>query len=241
MYIILAQLLNTFSDYKIMKYFILAFLIVILLLTYNAIGQVKSNQKMQKNIDNLPQNDLIVPENRSAIVLAGGCFWCTEAMYLQLKGVESVESGYAGGHVINPTYEQICDHSTNTGHAEGVKVVFDPKVISLEEVLDAFWQLHDPTTLNRQGNDVGSQYRSEIFYRSELEKETAQASLKKANEEFWEGRIVTAITPYSNFYKAENYHQNFYNRNPNQSYCAYVITPKIAKFKKAFKDKLKAD
>jgi peptide-methionine (S)-S-oxide reductase len=224
-----------------MKHLIPLFLLPILLLSYSLIGQVKSNKKMQKNIENLPQNELSVPENKSAIVLAGGCFWCTEAMYLQIKGIISVESGYAGGHIVNPTYEQICDHSMDTGHTEGVKIVYDPKEISLTEVLDAFWQLHDPTTLNRQGNDVGPQYRSEIFYRTALEKETAEASLQKANEELWDGKIVTAITPYSNFYKAEDYHQDFYNRNPNQSYCAYVITPKIKKFQKVFKDKLKAN
>ena len=223
-----------------MKYLFLI-LIPLLLLAINAYGQIKPSKKMQNNIENLPKNELIVPEGMSAIVLAGGCFWCTEALYLQLKGIKSVESGYAGGHVVNPTYEQICDHSINTGHAEGVKIVYNPNEISLSDILDAFWQLHDPTTLNRQGNDAGPQYRSEIFYRTILEKETAESSLQKANEELWNGKIVTAITAYSNFYKAEDYHQNFYNRNPNQSYCAYVITPKVKKFQKVFKDKLKSE
>ena len=220
-----------------MKYLFL-FTIVTLLFAFNAYSQVKSSKNMQKSIENLPKNELKVPEGLDAIVLAGGCFWCTEAMYLQLKGIKTVESGYAGGHVLNPTYEQICDHSTNTGHVEAIKIIYDAKEISLEEILDAFWQLHDPTTLNQQGNDVGPQYRSEIFYRTEKEKATAEASLQKANEEIWNGKIVTAITAYSNFYKAEDYHQNFYNRNPNQSYCAYVITPKVKKFQKLFKDKL---
>ena len=194
---------------------------------------------MQKKIENLPKNELKAPEGLDTIVLAGGCFWCTEVMYLQLKGIKTVESGYSGGYVENPTYEQVCDYATNTGHTEGIKIVYDPKEISLEEILDAFWQLHDPTTLNRQGNDVGPQYRSEIFYRTEKEKTIAEVSLQKANETIWDGKIVTAITAYSNFYKAEDYHQNFYNRNPNQSYCAYVITPKVKKFQKTFKDKLK--
>jgi peptide-methionine (S)-S-oxide reductase len=200
-------------------------------------SQSNTTKNMDKNVENLPKNELSVPEGYEGIVIAGGCFWCTEAMYLQLKGVISVESGYAGGHVANPTYEAVCDK--HTGHTEGVKLVYDPKEISLAEILDVFFQVHDPTTLDRQGNDVGPQYRSEIFYRNENEKKIAETAVEKANNELWEGKIVTLVTPYSNFYKAEDYHQNFYNRNPNQGYCSYVITPKIKKFEKMFKDKIK--
>ncbi len=222
-----------------MKIFIFSIL-TLLLLACNANSQPKSNQKnMQNNVENLPKNELLVPQGLDAIVIAGGCFWCTEAVYLQLKGIKKVESGYAGGHVVNPTYEQICDK--NTGHTEAIKVVFDPKEVSLAEILDVFWNVHDPTTLNRQGNDVGPQYRSEIFYRNQTEKEIAEASKAKANTEIWEGNIVTFVTPYTNFYVAEDYHQNFYNRNPNQGYCAYVITPKMKKFQKMYKDKLKPE
>jgi peptide-methionine (S)-S-oxide reductase len=211
--------------------------ILLLLLACNANSQSKSVKKMEQTTASLPKNDLEVPQGYETIVVAGGCFWCTEAIYLQLKGIKSVVSGYSGGHVVNPTYEQVCDKTT--GHAEGIKIVYDPKQVSLEEIFDVFFQTHDPTTLNRQGNDVGPQYRSEIFYRTPEEKSIAEMALKKANEDVWEGKIVTAITPYNNFYAAEDYHQNFYNRNPYQGYCSYVITPKVKKFQKMFKDKIK--
>jgi peptide-methionine (S)-S-oxide reductase len=222
-----------------MKYFT-SLPLLLLLLACDASSQSKSNRKnMQSNYENLPKNELTVPQGMDAIVIAGGCFWCTEAVYLQLKGVKSVESGYAGGHVVKPTYDAVCDKGT--GHTEAIKIVFDPKEINLEDILNVFWNVHDPTTLNRQGNDVGPQYRSEIFYRTEKEKEIAEASLKKANEELWDGKIVTFVTPYSNFYVAEDYHQNYYNRNPNQGYCSFVITPKVKKFQKMFKEKLKGE
>lgn len=167
-----------------------------------------------------------------------GCFWCTEAIFQQLKGVLKVTSGYSGGHVANPTYEQVCEK--NTGHAEVVQIVYDPKMISYDELLEVFWQTHDPTTLNRQGNDVGPQYRSVIFYHTPAQKEKAEhykAELDKSGA--YSDPIVTAIEPYRNFYSAENYHQNYYNDNGNQPYCRLVIRPKVEKFEKVFKDKIK--
>jgi peptide-methionine (S)-S-oxide reductase len=167
-----------------------------------------------------------------------GCFWCTEAIFEQLKGVLKVTSGYSGGHVKNPTYEQVCEK--NTGHAEVVQIVYDPSLITFDELLEVFWQTHDPTTLNRQGNDVGPQYRSVIFYHNDEQKEKAEkykAELDKSGA--WENKIVTAVDAYENFYSAENYHQNYYNNNGSQPYCSFVIRPKVEKFEKVFKDKIK--
>ncbi len=172
------------------------------------------------------------------ITLGNGCFWCTEAVFQQVKGVIDVVSGYSGGHVPNPTYEQVCEK--NTGHAEVLQVTFDPAVISVDELLEIFWQTHDPTTLNRQGNDVGPQYRSVVFYHNEKQKERAAFYKKKLDESgAYDNPIVTTIEPYTNFYKAEDYHQNYYKRNGNQPYCYFVIRPKLEKFEKVFKDKLK--
>lgn len=169
---------------------------------------------------------------------AAGCFWCVEAQYQQLKGVERVESGYIGGHVDNPTYKQVC--TGETGHAEACNIYYNPSVISYDELLAAFWVAHDPTQLNRQGNDVGTQYRSAIFYHNDEQKQKAEAYKKKLNEEkAFHADIVTEISPYSKFYVAEDYHQNYYNDNPNQGYCMFVVKPKMDKFKKVFKDKLK--
>ena len=166
-------------------------------------------------------------------VLGAGCFWCVEAIYQRVNGVEAVESGYAGGHVENPTYNQVV--SGKTGHAEVAKVTFDPDVISFEEILEVFWHTHNPTTLNRQGADVGTQYRSAIFYNSLEQKQIAEESLKKTDASgLWNDPIVTEITPLSNYSKAENYHQNYFNNNPNAGYCSVVIAPKVAKFKKDF-------
>lgn len=171
-------------------------------------------------------------------VFGGGCFWCVEAQLQQLKGVVSVESGYAGGYVKNPSYKEVC--TGNTGHAEVVRVVFEPSVLSYDELLAAFWQSHDPTQMNRQGNDVGTQYRSAIFYLNEDQKKIAKDYKKKLNDEqVYSDPVVTEISPLDHFYKAENYHQNYYNDNGSQPYCHYVIAPKLEKFKKVFKDKLK--
>jgi peptide-methionine (S)-S-oxide reductase len=168
---------------------------------------------------------------------ANGCFWCTEAVFQRLKGVTSVQSGYSGGHVDNPTYEQVC--SGNTGHAEALQITYDPDQISFAELLEVFWKTHDPTTLNRQGNDVGTQYRSAIFYHNEEQKKLAETYKKKLDEEkVWDDPIVTEITPFTNFYPAENYHKDYFNRNGYQPYCVFVIRPKIKKLEELFRDKL---
>ena len=167
-----------------------------------------------------------------------GCFWCTEAIFLNVDGVYKVESGYEGGRVKNPTYKEVC--SGLTGHAEVIQLKFDPKVVSYDELLEIFWQTHDPTTLNRQGADEGTQYRSVIFYHNDQQKQKAEFYKNKlAQEKVFDNPIVTEITPASTFYKAEDYHQNYYNLNSSAPYCSYVITPKLEKFKKVFKTKLK--
>ena len=170
---------------------------------------------------------------------ANGCFWCTEAFFQDLKGVKKVKSGYTGGHVPNPTYEQVCNKET--GHAESLQIEYDPNEISFDELLEVFWKTHNPTTLNRQGNDVGPQYRSAIFYHDEEQKQKAEnyKSELEASGVF-DDPIVTTIEPFTVFYPAENYHSDYYKRNPTQSYCYYVIKPKMEKFRKVFGDKLKA-
>lgn len=176
--------------------------------------------------------------NTGTATFGSGCFWCTEAIFERVNGVIDVVSGYAGGHVENPTYEAVCDGTT--GHAECTQIIFNPDVISYDELLEIFWKTHDPTTLNRQGNDVGTQYRSVIFYHNEEQKQKAEYYKKKLEEEnIWNDPIVTEISPLTVFYKAEKYHQDYYENNSSQSYCAFVITPKIEKFEKVFKDKLK--
>ena len=166
-----------------------------------------------------------------------GCFWCTEAVFQQLKGVTKVESGYSGGHIKNPAYREVCNGVT--GHAEVIQVTYDPSIVSYDELLEVFWKTHDPTTLNRQGADEGTQYRSVVFYHNDEQKQKAEGYKKKLTDEhIWPGPIVTEISPFTVFYKAEDYHQNYYNQNPNQGYCSFVITPKVEKFRKVFKDKL---
>ncbi|MEO8582227.1 MAG: peptide-methionine (S)-S-oxide reductase MsrA [Flavitalea sp.] len=167
-----------------------------------------------------------------------GCFWCTEAIFRELKGVLKATSGYSGGHVDNPTYKAVCEGTT--GHAEVIQVVYDPNQITYDELLEVFWQSHDPTTLNRQGNDVGTQYRSVIFYGNDEQKQKAEKyKVELEKSKAYDNTIVTEITPYSKFYAAENYHQDYYNLNGSQPYCYYVIRPKLEKFHKVFKDKLK--
>ncbi len=167
-----------------------------------------------------------------------GCFWCSEAVFQRLKGVHSVVSGYSGGDVKNPSYQQVC--SGTTGHAEVIQFTYDPSIISYDELLKVFWRTHDPTTLNRQGADVGTQYRSVIFYHNEEQKKKAEHYKDELNKSgAFKDPIVTEISPYRNFYKAEDYHQNYYNNNPSQGYCSFVIAPKLEKFEKVFKDKLK--
>lgn len=170
--------------------------------------------------------------------LGGGCFWCVEAVFQQLKGVQSVVSGYAGGQRENPTYEQVC--SGATGHAEVVQITYDPSLVSYPEILEVFWTVHDPTTLNRQGADVGTQYRSVIFYHNESQKAQAEEyKLKLDKSGAFDNPIVTEISPMPRFYKAEGYHQNYFNENSNQPYCSYVIRPKLEKFRIVFGEKLK--
>ena len=177
-------------------------------------------------------------EHLQTATLAGGCFWCLEAVFLELKGVEKVESGYAGGDLPAPTYEQVC--SGDTGHAEVVQVTFDPDVISYRELLEIFFTIHDPTTLNRQGADVGSQYRSAIFYHSAAQQATAEQVIAALEaEHVWDGKIVTQVVAYEMFYAAEAYHRDYYRRNPNQGYCRIVIAPKVSKLRKVYFEKLK--
>jgi peptide-methionine (S)-S-oxide reductase len=186
---------------------------------------------MENNITNSSKNLEIA-------TLGGGCFWCLEAIYADLKGVEKVVSGYSGGHVPNPTYEQVC--SKNTGHAEVVQVTFDPGVISYEEILKIFFTIHDPTTPDRQGADVGPQYRSVIFYHSEKQRESAEKIMAEITSEgIWADPIVTQLEPLQDFFVAEAYHQEYFKRNPYQGYCQVVIAPKVAKFRKNFVDRLK--
>ena len=170
--------------------------------------------------------------------LGGGCFWCLEAVYQELKGVQHVENGYAGGHVRNPTYEQVCDG--NTGHAEVVRIEFDPSVVSYREILEIFFTIHDPTTPNRQGNDVGTQYRSVIFYHSPEQQEIARQVIA-CMASVWDAPIVTELAPVPDYYKAEDYHQDYFRQHPMQGYCAFVVAPKVAKFRKVFADKAKAE
>ena len=180
----------------------------------------------------------IMGKELEKVTLGGGCFWCTEAVYLQLKGVVDVKPGYSGGHVKNPSYKEVCNETT--GHAEVVQVTFDPAVVSFAEILEVFFVTHDPTSLNRQGNDAGTQYRSAIFYHTPKQKETAMqiiANLEK--EKAYEKPIVTEVTEFKAFYPAEDYHINYFARNKNQPYCQFVVAPKVEKFKKAFKDKVR--
>ncbi len=180
----------------------------------------------------------IMAKNLEEATLGGGCFWCTEAVYKELNGVVDVKPGYSGGHVKNPSYREVC--TGNTGHAEVVQIKFDPEKVSFSEILEVFFLTHDPTTLNRQGNDVGTQYRSAIFYHSEEQKQTAEKIISQLEKEkVYKDPIVTEVTPFTSFYVAEDYHINYFERNKNQPYCQFVVAPKVEKFEKIFKDKLK--
>ena len=179
-----------------------------------------------------------ISSQKETATLGGGCFWCLEAVYDQLKGVVSVESGYMGGEMANPSYEVVC--MGQTGHAEVVQVLFDPGVISFSEILEIFFSIHDPTTLNRQGNDVGTQYRSAVFYHSPDQKTIAEKIISSfIKEKVFDRPIVTEVVPAGPFYVAEEYHQKYFVRNPSQPYCTYLINPKLAKFRKQFAEKLK--
>jgi len=177
-------------------------------------------------------------KNLETATVAAGCFWCVEAVFDDLRGVGSVESGYSGGHKENPTYQEVC--SETTGHAEVIQLKFDPNVISFKEILQVFFAVHDPTTLNRQGNDIGSSYRSAIFYHSDEQRRIAEEVIKEVEAEgVYDNPIVTEVKPFDKFYIAENYHQEYFANNPNQPYCAAVVAPKVAKFRKNFVDRLK--
>lgn len=176
---------------------------------------------------------------REVATLGGGCFWCTEAVFSELKGVERVESGYAGGRATNPSYEQVC--SGSTGHAEVVQITYNPAVISYRDILHIFFTVHDPTTLNRQGADVGTQYRSVVLYHDPEQKQAAEETIKEISEaKIWPNPIVTEVVPFTAFYKAEDYHQEYFKKNPWQGYCMAVVAPKVSKFRKKYQDRLKS-
>jgi peptide-methionine (S)-S-oxide reductase len=199
-----------------------------LFICLTACAQNKPSDKLNK----------INMSHTETITLGSGCFWCTEAFFQRLDGVVKVTSGYSGGFVDNPTYEQVCDK--NTGHAEVCQIIYDTTKISLDDILSVFWKTHDPTTLNKQGNDVGPQYRSVVFFHNPHQQEVALKYIKDLNaSKAWEHPIVTTVEAFQKFYAAENYHQNFYNNNPSQGYCRYVIGPKLEKFEKVFANKLK--
>jgi len=205
-----------------------------------ASAAVKPLKNSRMNEKTIPTgiNNIPAGAKTDTATFGTGCFWCTEAVFQELKGVIKVTSGYMGGHVANPTYEEVC--TGTTGHAECLQVVYDPGVISFDELLEVFWESHDPTQLNRQGNDVGTQYRSAIFYHSPEQKEKAEHYKTRLNQEgAYPKPIVTEVTPAGAFYAAEDYHQNYYNSHGSQPYCYLVIRPKVEKFEKVFKDKLK--
>ena len=187
---------------------------------------------------NQDQSQSQLLNGKKVATLGGGCFWCLEPIFEELKGVEQVVSGYSGGTVVNPSYRQVC--TGRTGHAEAVQVTFEPEEISFKEILEVFFAIHDPTTLNRQGADVGTQYRSAIFYHNPEQKTMAEQVIQEIDAAgIWDAPIVTEVTPFEAFYQAEDYHQRYFERNGNQSYCRVVIAPKVAKFRKRYFDKLK--
>ena len=210
------------------------FISVVSFMGLSSCAQKDNNSKSKKDTKAMTTSNVKL----DTATFGTGCFWCTEAIFQQLEGVEKVTSGYSGGSVPNPTYEQVC--SKTTGHAECLNIMYDPKKITFDELLEIFWQTHDPTTLNRQGADVGTQYRSVVFYHNEEQKaktEKYKAELNKSGA--FDNPIVTTLEPFTIFYPAENYHQNYYNSNGSQGYCQFVIRPKVEKFEKVFKSKLK--
>lgn len=211
-----------------MKFKQSVFIIIIsIFVTVQACGQKKSKEQTQMNNNGL-----------ELATFGAGCFWCVEAIFQRIEGVEKVVSGYSGGYIKNPSYKEICQGTT--GHAEVCQLSYDPDVVSFEELLEVFWQTHDPTTLNRQGNDVGTQYRSSVFFHNAEQNELAKTYKKKLNEaDIYQNPIVTEIVPFKVMYEAEDYHQNYFNENGSQPYCSFVIQPKVDKLEKVFKDKLK--
>jgi len=212
-------------------------IIFLTLISFGFLGcQNKTSNAQSESNDDKGVN--INMQNLQTATFGSGCFWCTEAIFERLSGVVKVESGYSGGKVENPTYEEVCNGTT--GHAEVTQITYDSSIISYDELLEVFWKTHDPTTLNRQGNDAGTQYRSVIFYHNQEQKVLAEkyrAELDKSGS--WDNPIVTEISPFTKFYLAEDHHQDYYANNPNQGYCAFVIAPKVEKFEKVFKNKLK--
>jgi peptide-methionine (S)-S-oxide reductase len=205
-----------------------------MILVQNAGAQKKGGQSNNKS----ESKGSMAAANFEKATFGAGCFWCTEAVFQRLEGVVAVESGYSGGKVANPTYEQVC--TGTTGHAEVTQITFDPAKISFDDLLQVFWKTHDPTTLNRQGNDTGTQYRSVIFYHNEKQKDLAEKYKKELDASgAWKSPIVTEVSPFTIFYKAEGYHQDYYNNNKSQPYCMFVIGPKLDKFEKVFKNKMK--
>jgi peptide-methionine (S)-S-oxide reductase len=199
-------------------------------------ANANANPATQTHLNNMSNTDTLTHDTAT---FGAGCFWCVEAIFQQLNGVYKVESGYSGGTVLNPTYKQVC--TGNTGHAEVCQIYYNPQLISFDDLLEVFWQTHDPTTLNRQGADYGTQYRSVVFYHNNYQMERATYFKNKLNEEkAYPNPLVTEISPFTVFYKAEGYHQNYFNENGGEPYCSLVIQPKVDKFKKAFADKIKA-
>jgi peptide-methionine (S)-S-oxide reductase len=208
-----------------MKIFLFTYIFTLLSLPLISNSEVKNNPMIQES-------------NLQTATFGAGCYWCVEAIFSRLEGVVKVTSGFSGGHVKNPSYKEVC--TGNTGHAEVAQITFNPEVISFSELLKIFFKTHDPSTLNRQGGDVGTQYRSAIFYHSEEQKSMAQLAIQRLNDEhIWENPIVTEINPFDVFYPAEDYHQEYFKNNPNQGYCRMVIQPKVEKFEKLYQEKLK--
>ena len=214
------------------------FFVLISLFSFVSCNQAKYVAQEKDKNSTQTKKSFTMNNNIETTTLGGGCYWCLEAIFQQLQGVESVASGFSGGAVENPTYKEVC--TGLTGHAEVIQVTYDTSKITFAELLKVFFTMHDPTTLNRQGNDVGTQYRSAIFYHNEQQKQVAEDIIQKLNEEHvYDSPIVTQVVPFQKFYKAEDYHQNYYNNNSNQGYCRLVIQPKLEKFEKIFKDKMK--
>lgn len=211
--------------------------LILTLITFSTLS-CESQEKKSTFLENKQPVKMNVENGLEQATFAGGCFWCTEAVFLEIEGVKKVVSGYIGGTTTNPTYKEI--GTGTTGHAEAIQITFDAKIVSFGELLEIFFATHDPTTLNRQGNDIGTQYRSEVFYYNDNQKQLTEDYIAlMVKENTFKNSIVTRISAASIFYEAEDYHQNYYNLNRTQSYCSYVITPKIDKLKKNFKNKLK--
>lgn len=216
---------------------LLSFLILSLVGCQNPKKPISSQETMPASMSTLQDQKLVTNDSLEIATLAAGCFWCVEAIFQDLNGVVKVESGYSGGQVKNPSYREVC--SGTTGHAEACQVYFNPNQISFEEILEVFWTTHDPTTLNRQGADAGTQYRSAIFYHSDAQKTAAEKSKSEVATQIWEDPIVTEITAFTNFYPAEDYHQDYFNLNGSAPYCQMVIAPKVKKFRAKFESKIK--